>query len=216
MPGDPLRSEFIAKNFLENAQLVNDVRGVHGYTGTYQGTPVTVMASGMGMPSIGIYSYELFKFYDVENIIRVGSAGSYLPDLKLFDVVLATASWSDSSFAQTQSGDMDDVQFPSPTLNARVEASAEKLGIPLYRGTLHSSDIFYADTPDYVTNARDIHDCCCVEMESFALFHHAKHLGKQAACLLTVSNSFVDNAETTPEERRTAFQDMMKVALGVL
>ena len=117
MPGDPRRSKFITDTFLENPVLVNDVRGVQGYTGTYQGKPVTVMASGMGMPSIGIYSYELYKEYDVENIIRVGSAGSYIPELKIFDVVLATGAWSESSFAYTQSGDTEKIQCASEQLN---------------------------------------------------------------------------------------------------
>ncbi len=215
MPGDPQRARFIAEIFLDDAELVSDIRDICAYTGTYGGKPVTVMASGMGMPSIGIYSYELYKFYDVDRIIRIGTTGSYLPDLKLYDTVLATSAWSDSSFARVQSGDTDEIQLPSAELNDELRASAERQGIRLYEGRLHSSDVYYADTDDYVSGAMD-RGCCCVEMESFALFHHARHLGKQAACLLTVSNSFVDNAETTPEERRTAFQDMMKVALGVL
>ena len=215
MPGDPLRSEFIAKNFLEDAQLVNDVRGIHGYTGTYEGKPVTVMASGMGMPSIGIYSYELFKFYDVENIIRVGSAGSYLADLKVFDVVLAKSSWSDSSFARVQSGDPEEYQLPSEELNDRLRASASARGVKLYEGTLHSSDVFYADTDDYMSGAV-AKGCCCVEMESFALFHNAKVLGKNAACILTISDSFVAPEQATPEEREKNFTDMIQVALGAV
>ncbi|MBQ4178084.1 MAG: purine nucleoside phosphorylase DeoD-type, partial [Lachnospiraceae bacterium] len=124
MPGDPLRSQFIAETFLDSPVLVNDVRGIHGYTGTYHGKPVTVMASGMGMASIGIYSYELYKFYDVENIIRIGSAGSYIPELKLFDVVLASGAWSESTFALTQSGDTDEVQPSSEPLNEKIRRSA--------------------------------------------------------------------------------------------
>lgn len=215
MPGDPQRAQFIAETFLDGAKLVSNIRNICAYTGTYQDKPVTVMASGMGMPSIGIYSYELYKFYDVDRIIRIGTTGSYLAELKLYDTVLATSAWSDSSFARVQSGDAEDVQLPTPELNDELRASAARQGIKLYEGRLHSSDVFYADTPDYVSGAMK-RGCCCVEMESFALFHHARVLGKQAACLLTVSNSFVDDTETTAEERRTAFQDMMKVALGIL
>ena len=120
MPGDPLRAKFIAENFLEDVKLVNNVRGIQGYTGTWKGTPVTVMASGMGMPSIGIYSYELFKFYDVENIIRVGSAGAYSADLKLFDVVVADSAYSESTYAKEQCGNTSDIQYPSEELNAKI------------------------------------------------------------------------------------------------
>ena len=212
MPGDPRRSKFITDTFLENPVLVNDVRGVQGYTGTYQGKPVTVMASGMGMPSIGIYSYELYKEYDVENIIRVGSAGSYIPELKIFDVVLATGAWSESSFAFTQSGDTDKIQAASEQLNEAIRKSAAEQGI----GIIHSSDVFYRESSDYLKEVVDVNHCCCVEMESFALFHNAKVLGKNAACLLTISDSFVAPEITTPEEREQKFTDMMKVALGTL
>ena len=216
MPGDPRRSAFIAKTFLESPVLVNDVRGVQGYTGTYGGKPVTVMASGMGMPSIGIYSYELYKEYDVENIIRVGSAGSYIPQLKLFDVVLVTGAFSDSSFAVTQNGDTDTVQKASPALNEKLKKSAADQGIEVYEGITYSSDVFYRESLDYVKTVVDVHKCCCVEMESFALFHNAKVLGKNAACLLTISDSFVTPEITTPEERERHFTDMIRIALGVL
>ena len=216
MPGDPRRSKFITDTFLESPVLVNDVRGVQGYTGTYQGKPVTVMASGMGMPSIGIYSYELYKEYDVENIIRVGSAGSYIPELKIFDVVLATGAWSESSFALTQSGDTMAVQPASEPLNEIIRKSAAQQGIKLYEGIVHSSDVFYRESSDYLKEVVDVNHCCCVEMESFALFHNARVLGKNAACLLTISDSFVAPEITTPEEREQKFTDMMKVALGTL
>lgn len=216
MPGDPLRSKFIAEHFLKDAVLVNNVRGVQGYTGTYNGKPVTVMASGMGMPSIGIYSYELYKEYDVDNIIRVGSAGSYIPELKIFDVVLATAAYSESSYALTQSGDTENPQRASESLNEKLRASAKELGIPLYEGIIHSSDVFYRESKDYLKDIVDVQHCCAVEMESFALFHNAKVLGKNAACLLTISDSFVSPEITTPEQREKNFTDMMKVALGTL
>ena len=218
MPGDPLRAKFIAETFLENPRLVTDVRGMLGYTGTYQGHPVSVMGGGMGMPSIGIYSYELYSQYGVENIIRVGSAGSYTEKAKVFDVVLATGAYSESNYAVTQSGDTDDIQKPSEELNNALRASAKKQGIPLIEGTIHSSDVFYREDsgarPTYWEVLRDEKGCLAVEMESFALFHNAKVLGKRAACLLTISDSFVSPEITTPEQRQTSFTEMMKVALA--
>ena len=220
MPGDPLRAKFIAETFLENPRLVTDVRGMLGYTGTYQGHPVSVMGGGMGMPSIGIYSYELYSQYGVENIIRVGSAGSYTEKAKIFDVVLATGAYSESNYAVTQSGDIDDIQRPSEELNNALRASAKKQGIPLIEGTIHSSDVFYREDsgarPTYWEVLRDEKGCLAVEMESFALFHNAKVLGKHAACILTISDSFVSPEITTAEERQTSFTAMMKVALGAV
>lgn len=219
MPGDPLRAKFIADTFLENPRLVTDVRGMLGYTGTYQGHPVSVMGSGMGMPSIGIYSYELYTQYGVENIIRIGSAGSYTEKARLFDVVLATGAYSESSYARTQSGDPDDIQLPNAELNDALRASAAAQNIPLIEGVIHSSDVFYREPfdekPLYWERLRDEKGCVAVEMESFALFHNAKVLGKRAACLLTISDSFVSPEITTPEQRQTSFTAMMKVALGV-
>ena len=148
MPGDPLRAKFIAETFLENPRLVTDVRGMLGYTGTYQGRPISVMGSGMGMPSIGIYSYELYSQYCVENIIRIGSAGSYTEKAKLFDVVLASGAYSESNYAATQSGDTADIQKPNAELNAALKASAAAQGIPLIEGNIHSSDVFYREPSD--------------------------------------------------------------------
>lgn len=218
MPGDPLRAQFIAETFLESPRLVTDVRGMLGYTGTYQGRPVSVMGSGMGMPSIGIYSYELYTQYGVESIIRIGSAGSYTEKARLFDVVLATGAYSESSYAATQSGDSSDIQRPSEALNAALRRSAAAQGIPLIEGIIHSSDVFYRQPsdqkPTYWERLRDEKGCLAVEMESFALFHNAKVLGKHAACLLTISDSFVSPEATTAEQRQTSFTAMMKVALG--
>ena len=219
MPGDPLRAKYVAEHFLEDARLVNQVRNVYAYTGTYKGKELTVMASGMGMPSIGIYSYELFSQYGVENIIRIGSAGSYTDKAKLFDVVLATGAYSESNYAVTQSGDTDDIQTPSAELNDALRASAKAADIPLIEGNIHSSDVFYRQPsdakPTYWEKLRDEKGCLAVEMESFALFHNAKVLGKRAACLLTISDSFVSPEITTAEQRQTSFTAMMKVALGV-
>ena len=220
MPGDPLRAKFIAETFLENPRLVTDVRGMLGYTGTYQDRPVSVMGSGMGMPSIGIYSYELYTRYGVENIIRIGSAGSYTEKAKLFDVLLATGAYSESNYAAVQSGDTDSTQRPSETLNAALRRSAAAQGIPLIEGVIHSSDVFYRQPsdqkPTYWEILRDEKGCLAVEMESFALFHNAKVLGKNAACLLTISDSFISPEITTAEQRQTSFTAMMKVALGAV
>lgn len=218
MPGDPLRAQFIAETFLQDVRQVTGVRGMLGFTGTYEGRPISVMGSGMGMPSIGIYSYELFKFYGVENIVRIGSAGSYTDKAKLFDVVLAAGAVSESSYARTQSGFEGHITFPSRELNEKLRASAAKLGIPLIEGNIHSSDVFYRQPsdakPTYWDKLRDEQGCVCVEMESFALFANAQVLGKHAACLLTISDSFVSPEATTAEQRQKSFTNMMKVALG--
>ena len=220
MPGDPRRAERIARTLMPDARLVTDVRGMLGFTGTYQGVPVSVMGSGMGMPSIGIYSYELYTQYDVENIIRIGSAGSYSEKAKLFDVVLATGAYSESSFARTQSGFAGDVTLPAPALCDALRRSAARLGIPLIEGVVHSSDVFYREASDeavpYWQRLRDERGCVCVEMESFALFHNAAVTGRSAACLLTISDSFVAPGITTAEQRQTSFTAMMQVALGAV
>ena len=218
MPGDPLRAQFIAETFLQDVRQVTSVRGMLGFTGTYEGRPISVMGSGMGMPSIGIYSYELYKFYGVENIVRIGSAGSYTDKARLFDVVLAAGAVSESSYARTQSGFEGHITFPSRELNEKLRASAARLGIPLIEGNIHSSDVFYRQPsdakPTYWEKLRDEQGCLCVEMESFALFANAQVLGKHAACLLTISDSFVSPEITTAEQRQKSFTDMMKVALG--
>ena len=214
MPGDPLRAKFIAENFLENPKLVTSVRNVFGYTGTYKGKDVSVMASGMGMPSIGIYSYELYTQYGVENIIRVGSAGAYSGELNVYDVVLADSAYSESSFAKVQSGCEDDVLYPSKELNEEILEAADSLGIPCKLARVHSSDVFYQQ-PDRGSYERYLinHGAKCVEMESFALFHNANVLGKRAACILTISDSFVTKEAVDAEGRQNSFTAMMKVAL---
>ncbi|MCI8623438.1 MAG: purine-nucleoside phosphorylase [Provencibacterium sp.] len=214
MPGDPLRAQFIAKEFLEDPVCFNEVRGMLGFTGRYRGRPVSVMGSGMGMPSIGIYSYELYTAYGVENIIRIGSAGSYCEEAKIYDVVLADAAWSESSYARVQGGFQGDTIRPSASLCERLAGTAKELGIPLLCGPVHSSDVFYREdkTPYY----RQLHaqkGVLCVEMESFALFHNAQVCGKNAACLLTVSDSLISHEETTAAERQSSFTAMMRIAL---
>ncbi|NLV53706.1 MAG: purine-nucleoside phosphorylase [Bacteroidales bacterium] len=214
MPGDPLRAKFIAETFLTDSQLVTSVRNVLGYTGLYKGKKVSVMASGMGMPSIGIYSYELFSFYDVENIIRIGSAGSYRDWLNVMDVTLAESAVSDSSFAKIQGGVNDPCIKPDAHINEVIKQKAEEQGTNLKMSVVHSSDVFYSD-PSQGT-WKDIAERTgsdCVEMESFALFHNANMLGKHAACLLTISDSFVSHVELTSEQRQNSFTEMMKLAL---
>ena len=215
MPGDPLRAKFIAENFLEGAKCYTQVRNMLGYTGTYLGTRVSVQGSGMGMPSMGIYSHELMEVYGCRNIIRIGSAGSYSPQAKVFDVVLATSAYSESSYAKTQNGYDKDVTYPSEALCGALRKSAARLGMPLIEGAVHSSDVFYRDAePDYWEKLRDEKGCLAVEMESFALFHNAAATKKNAACLLTISDSFVSHEETTAEQRQTSFTNMMEIALG--
>ncbi|GCD10662.1 purine-nucleoside phosphorylase [Clostridium tagluense] len=213
MPGDPLRAQFIAETFLENVEKFNNVRNVFGYTGTYKGRKISVMASGMGMPSIGIYSYELFNFYGVENIIRIGSCGAYTADLNLYDVILTTDAWSESTYAKVQSGCEDDTIAASVDLNNKLEKIAEDLGIKVHKNRVHSSDVFYRENFDEYKDIYETHGCTSVEMESFALFHNANVLGKKAACLLTVSDNLVTHELTTSEERQEAFTNMMKIAL---
>lgn len=212
MPGDPLRAKFIAETFLEDVTQFNAVRNMFGYTGFYKGKKVSVMGSGMGMPSIGIYSYELFNEYDVDNIIRIGSAGSYVKELKVYDVVLANGAYSESSYARTQNGYEKDITYPSDELNKKIINASKETGIAVKESLIHSSDVFYRANSEYMKDILD-KGCTCVEMESFALFHNAKVLNKNAACLLTISDSFVSEEITTAEERQTSFTNMMKVAL---
>lgn len=211
MPGDPLRAKLLAETFLEDAELVTNVRNVLGYTGKYKGVPVSVMASGMGMPSIGIYSWELYTHYGVENIIRIGSAGSYSKDLDLLDVALADFAYSDSSYAKVMSGIEDHVIYPSKALNDKILDVAKQIGTECKLCHVYSSDVFYS--PESFENISKRTDCQCVEMESFALFHNANVLGKNAACLLTISDSFVSKKELSSEDRQNGFKQMMKVAL---
>ena len=213
MPGDPLRAKFIAETFLEDVVQFNDVRNMFGYTGTYQGKKVSVMGSGMGQPSIGIYSYELYSQFDVEAIIRIGSAGSYVAEAKVYDVIIANSAYSESSFAKVAFNEESDVLEPSAKLNEQLTSSAKSLDIPMLAARVHSSDVFYRDSGKTWQDLTKEHDVACVEMESFALFANAKQLGKHAACLLTISDSFVTEEVTSAEERQNSFTNMMKIAL---
>ena len=214
MPGDPLRSEFIAKTYLENPVLVNNVRGVQGYTGTYKGKRVSVMASGMGQPSIGIYSYELYKFLDVENIIRVGTCGSYHPDLHVRDIIIGMGACTDSNFAGQYNLPGTFAPIADFDLVRRAAEECDKLGVNYRVGNMLSSDRFYEDDNSGMTWAKM--GVLGVEMEAAALYCNAARLGKKALCICTVSNSFTHPEEdTTPEERQTTFTKMMEVALNL-
>ncbi|MDE6242105.1 MAG: purine-nucleoside phosphorylase [Anaeroplasmataceae bacterium] len=213
MPGDPLRAKFIADTFLTEVVCFTSTRNMFGFTGKYHGKRISVMGSGMGMPSIGIYSYELFEFYGVETIIRIGSAGSYDADLKVYDTVLVTEAYSESSFAKTAFGIRGKSLKSSNSVNNKLRKAAEELGIPLKEAKIHSSDVFYSSNLDHWKEVHDTHGCKCVEMESFALFANAKATGKKAACLLTISDSFISHEVTSSEERQKNFTNMMKIAL---
>lgn len=217
LPGDPLRAKFIAETFLTDVICFNTTRNMFGYTGRFNGKKISVMGSGMGMPSLGIYAYELFKFYDVENIVRIGSAGTYTTDLHVYDVVLVKDAWSESSFAKVAFNMGAHTMKSNSNLNRKLSNAAAKLGIELKECRCHSSDVFYHDyNPKFSwQSVRDEKGCQAVEMESFALFATAKALGKKAACLLTISDSFVSDEVTTAEERQNSFTNMMKIALSL-
>ena len=213
MPGDPLRAKYIADTYLTDVVQVNGVRNMFGYTGYYKGKKVTVMGSGMGMPSIGIYSYELFDFYGVEEIIRVGSCGSYTKAANIYDVIVVTDAYSESSFAKTAFGYKGKTQKANKELVNRLNKAANKLNYPVINGRIHSSDVFYRAYGNAIESAGNEQHCLGVEMESFALFANAKYLNKKAACVLTVSDSLITHEVTTSEERQNSFNKMMEIAL---
>ena len=212
MPGDPLRAKRIAENFLTDYKQVNGVRNAFAYTGYYKGKRVTVFASGMGNPSMGIYSYELFKFYDVDTIIRIGSAGAYTENLDLFELVLVDGSYSESTFAKTQSGETSNVLYSNKEINDTIESTAQEQGIKINRGNVHCTDVFYGQITD-IDNLYNEHHCLAVEMETFALFQNAKLLNKKAAAIVTISDNLITKEETTSEQRQNSFTSMVKLAL---
>ncbi len=212
MPGDPLRAKYIAENYLKDYKLVNTVRNIYAYTGYYNDKLVTVMASGMGMPSIGIYSYELYKFYNVEKIIRIGTCGVYTDKVKLFDVILVDNAYSDSSFAKVQNGYNDNIISASKELNNKIKETGKNNNIDLVEGTIYSSDVFYKENDNYEV-LRDKYNCLGVEMESFALFSNAKVLNKEAACLLTVTDHFITKEKASSTDREKSLNKMIELAL---
>ena len=220
MPGDPLRAKFIAENFLENPILVNNVRGVQGYTGTYKGVKVSVMASGMGMPAIGIYSHELYNGYGVENIIRVGSAGAIQDYVNLYDLVIAQGACTDSNFAHQFHLPGTFAPIADYTLLKEAVAAAENLGAKYHVGNVNSSDVFYGDHEGVPEGLDSVYalkkmGVLALEMEAAALYMNAARYGKRALCICTVSDHVLKGVETTSLERQTAFTEMMKVALEV-
>ena len=202
MPGDPLRSKFIAETFLENPRLINNVRGIQGYTGTYKGVPVTVMASGMGMPSIGIYSYELYNFFGVENIIRVGSAGGLSDDVQLRDVIIGMGACTNSNYQSQFNLNGNYAPIASYELLERAVEEAKNIGVRYKVGNILSSDIFY-------------HAVLGVEMEAASLYMNAAAAGKRALAICTVSDHILRGEALDADARQTTFTDMMKIALNV-
>ena len=216
MPGDPLRAQFIAENYLEDAVQINKVRNMFGFTGYYKGIRVTVMSSGMGGPSMGIYSHELFNKYDVDAIIRIGSTGAYSEKLNMHDVMLVESSWSQSTYAKTYSGYEEDIVYPNSELNSLIKEVSDNLNISIKTGRIHSTDAFYTMDQSVLHHIRDTYGCLGVEMESFALLHNANVAGKKAACLLTVADHALTNEKATVEERQHAFENMINLALGTV
>ena len=211
MPGDPLRAKMIAEKFLKNAKLVNEVRGMYAYTGLYKDKPVSVMASGMGMPSMGIYSYELFNLYDVDNIIRVGTIGGISEKLKLRDIVLAIASCTNSTYADQFGLPCRPAAAASYSLLKKADEAAASLGKQVNVGTVLCSDVFY-DESDSLAEWRKM-GVLGVEMESAALYYNAARSGKNALCICTVSDCPLTGEECTSEERQDSFIDMVLIAL---
>jgi purine-nucleoside phosphorylase len=220
MPGDPLRSKFIAENFLENPVLVNNVRGVQGYTGTYKGVKVSVMASGMGMPAIGIYSHELYNAYGVENIIRVGSAGSIQEHINLYDIVLGQGACTDSNFAAQFHLSGTFAPIADFQLLTKAVEACKANGATYHVGNINSSDVFYGDHEGVPEGLDSVYalkkmGVMALEMEAAALYMNAARYGKRALCICTISDHVLKGVETSSEERQTAFTTMMKVALDV-
>ena len=215
MPGDPLRAKFIAETYLDNAKLVNNVRGIQGYTGEYKGKPVSVMASGMGMPSIGIYSYELFNEYDVQNIIRVGSAGMISPKLQIRSIVAAMSAYSNSNYGVQFGFKGNLAPCCSFELLEKAVGEARRMGITMPVGPVYSSDIFYdASAVKPVTILKDL-GVLCTEMETYALYLNAARAGKNALALLTISDNVFTGESLTAQEVRETFTQMMEIALEI-
>lgn len=215
MPGDPLRAKYIAEKFLTDYELVNKVRNMFAYTGYYKGKRVTVFASGMGVPSIGIYSYELYKFYDVKKIIRIGTSGSFNKDIKVKDVVLSSGAYCKSYFDQLFDGNDVNYMKSSKELNDNIVTAANSLNIPLKIGKTITSDVFdlYSDSMEKFKSNFPEEDYLATEMEAFGLFYMAFKLKREATCLLTVVDSCYDKNSLTSEEREKSLDQMITLAL---
>ncbi len=212
MPGDPKRVEYIKDNYLTDAKLVNSVRGELAYTGYYKGKRVTVFSSGMGIPSMGIYSHELFTVYNVDIIIRIGSAGSYNKDLNVKDLFLVESTYSNSNYAMSYCNGLEKIVYSDKELNDKILNTASNLNIKLKHGRCHSTESFYTKDFDF-NKIREEFSCDCVEMETFSLFLNARVNSKKATSLLTISDSFITNESLSSEERETNFNEMIKLAL---
>ncbi len=215
MAGDPLRAKFMAENFLENPVQYNNVRGMLGFTGTYKGKRVSVQGHGMGIPSIGIYTYELFNFYDVKRIIRCGSAGAYHPDLKLGDVVFGMGSCTDSNYGSQFNLPGTFAPIADFELLRAAAAKAEELNIPYKVGNILASDVFYGDDAESWRQWQKM-GVLAVEMEATALYMNAARAGKSALCICTISDSLVHGTACSAEERQTSFTNMMKIAFDII
>ncbi len=216
MPGDPLRAKYIAENFLENPKLVNSVRNAFAYTGKYKGKEITVMASGMGMPSMGIYCYELYKLYNVENIIRIGSCGGYKPELKLFDIILSENVFCEGNFALTLNNDNCHIVEANSHLNDLIEVTAKEKNISIVKGNTVCTDCFdlyMTDVNQFLSRIPEGFNPLSAEMEAFALFYIAKMLNKKASCLMSVVDSKYIKDVATAEERETGLNNMITLAL---
>lgn len=216
MPGDPLRAKYIAENFLEDVKLVNSIRAMYAYTGTYKGRRLTVMGHGIGIPSMGIYSFELFKFYDVDFIIRIGSCGAYVPELNLFDIVLSDKVFSESNYCLTMDNVDCHIVESDKVLSDIIENTSKQLNINLIRGNTTCTDFvdFYMDNPHELKNRipKDL-NVLSAEMEAFSLFYNAKKLGKKAACIMSVVDSEFIDRQVSSEDRQTGLNNMIKLAL---
>lgn len=216
MPGDPMRAKYIAENFLEDAKLVNQVRGMYAFTGKYKGVEVTVMGSGMGLPSMGIYCYELYKFYDVEHIIRIGSCGANQEDIEILDVILAENSYTESNFAKAMTAEECHMIGTSGKINEVIKEIAKEMNQPIRMGNVCATEYFgpYSDiSPEKTQSLPAELNILGIEMESFALFYTANRLGKHAACLATVSDSAYRKRELTTDEREKSMNGMITLAL---
>ena len=216
MPGDPLRAKYIAENFLENVKLVNKVRGMYAFTGNYKGKKITVMASGMGIPSMGIYCYELFKLYNVENIIRIGSCGAYKPEIKLFDIILSESVYTEGNFAHTLNNEDRHIIEANKYLNEKIIYTASKNNINLIKGNticIECFDPYITDINKFLNRIPKNFNPIGCEMEAFALFYTAHILNKKASCLTSVTDSKYIKDVATPKERQTGLNNMIKLAL---
>lgn len=215
MPGDPLRAKYIAENFLSEAKLVSDTRNMYAYTGTYNGVPVTVMGSGMGMPSMSIYAFELFYYFGVQKIVRVGTCGGLIPELNVPDIIVADSAYNEGNFAYSYNGDPTHLVYPSDTLNNKIMKTAEDINLHTYKGTIMSTEQFgfYSDNEHVLARVPKNIKIIAEEMEAFALFHIANSFDKESACILTVVDSKFNKQFMSQEDREKSLNESITLAL---